>query len=104
MAEAAVLPNDIHHDSEVTLAMVAGVGPGMLGRTIHPYPTQAGAIRKTADRYYRTRLTPFVKTLFQKRFAVVCLDPVMTARPVSSLNSRGGPALVLSHPSRHGIL
>jgi hypothetical protein len=55
--------------SEITSAMVAGLGLGTLGRTIHPCPTQVEAIRKTADRYYRTKLTPFVKTLFQKWFA-----------------------------------
>ena len=31
---------------------------------IHPYPTQAEAIRKLGDAYNRTRLTPFVKKLF----------------------------------------
>jgi pyruvate/2-oxoglutarate dehydrogenase complex dihydrolipoamide dehydrogenase (E3) component len=55
--------------SEITLAMVAGLGLGTLGRTIHPYPTQAEAVRKTADQYYRTKLTPFVKSLLQKWFA-----------------------------------
>jgi len=32
---------------------------------IHPYPTQAEAIRKAADAYNRTRLTPTVKKLFK---------------------------------------
>jgi pyruvate/2-oxoglutarate dehydrogenase complex dihydrolipoamide dehydrogenase (E3) component len=54
--------------SEVTLAMVARQGLGTLGRTIHPYPTQADALRKVADAYNRTRLTPFVKELFQRWF------------------------------------
>jgi hypothetical protein len=31
---------------------------------IHPYPTQAEAIRQLGDAYNRTRLTPFVKRLF----------------------------------------
>ena len=53
---------------EVTLAMVARQGLGTLGRTIHPYPTQADALRKVADAYNRTRLTPFVKGLFQRWF------------------------------------
>lgn len=52
--------------SEITLAMVAGVGLGKIANVIHPYPTQAEAIRKAADAYNRTRLTPFVKTLFEK--------------------------------------
>jgi pyruvate/2-oxoglutarate dehydrogenase complex dihydrolipoamide dehydrogenase (E3) component len=50
--------------SEVTLAMVAKVGLGALAAVIHPYPTQAEAIRQTGDLYNRTRLTPFVKKLF----------------------------------------
>ena len=44
--------------SEVTCAMAAGAGLGTIANTIHPYPTQAEAIRKTADSYMRTRLTP----------------------------------------------
>jgi pyruvate/2-oxoglutarate dehydrogenase complex dihydrolipoamide dehydrogenase (E3) component len=47
--------------SEVTLAMVAKVGLGALAMLIHPYPTQAEAIRQTGDLYNRTKLTPLVK-------------------------------------------
>jgi pyruvate/2-oxoglutarate dehydrogenase complex dihydrolipoamide dehydrogenase (E3) component/uncharacterized membrane protein YdjX (TVP38/TMEM64 family) len=49
--------------SEVTTAMVGGVGLGSLAAVIHPYPTQAEAIRQTGDLYNRTRLTPRVKSL-----------------------------------------
>ena len=49
--------------SELTLAMTSGLGLGAIGRTIHPYPTQAEAIKKLADAYNRTRLTPTIKTL-----------------------------------------
>jgi pyruvate/2-oxoglutarate dehydrogenase complex dihydrolipoamide dehydrogenase (E3) component len=35
--------------SEITLAMVAGIGLRTLARVIHPYPTQADAIRMAAD-------------------------------------------------------
>ena len=52
--------------SEVTLAMKHGIGLKKIGSTIHPYPTQAEAIRKLGDAYNRTRLTPFVKSLFSK--------------------------------------
>lgn len=52
--------------SEITLAMVAGAGLQTLTQVIHPYPTQAEAIRKTADAYNRTRLTPVVETIFDK--------------------------------------
>jgi pyruvate/2-oxoglutarate dehydrogenase complex dihydrolipoamide dehydrogenase (E3) component len=47
--------------SELTLAMVAGVGLGRLASVIHPYPTQAEAIKATANAYLRTRLTPLVR-------------------------------------------
>ena len=43
--------------SELTLAMTTGQGLAAIGRTIHPYPTQAEVIRKLADAYNRTRLT-----------------------------------------------
>jgi pyruvate/2-oxoglutarate dehydrogenase complex dihydrolipoamide dehydrogenase (E3) component len=52
--------------SELTLAMVGRLGLGTLSRTIHPYPTQAEALKKIGDAYNRTRLTPFVKWLFGK--------------------------------------
>lgn len=43
---------------EVALAITAGVGLKTLAQTIHPYPTQAAAIKQIADAYNRTRLTP----------------------------------------------
>lgn len=49
---------------ELTMAMTHGLGLKQIGSTIHPYPTQAEAIRKTGDLYNRTRLTPLVKKLF----------------------------------------
>jgi len=55
--------------SELTLAIVGKLGLGTLAKTIHPYPTQAEAIKKAADAYNRTRLTPFVKGLFTKWLA-----------------------------------
>ena len=51
--------------SEITTAIVGGVGLGTLANVIHPYPTQAEAIKRTGDDYNRTRLTPFVKKLFR---------------------------------------
>ncbi len=56
--------------SELTAAMVNRIGLGGLGKTIHPYPTQAEAIRKAADAYRRGRLTPRVKRLFEYFFRV----------------------------------
>ncbi len=55
--------------SEITVAMKNGLGLKQLGSTIHPYPTQAEAIRKLGDQFNRTRLTPFVKSLFRKWLA-----------------------------------
>ncbi|MEG4504521.1 mercuric reductase [Microcoleus sp. F6_B4] len=55
--------------SEITLAMVNNIGLGKIASTIHPYPTQAEAIRKAGDAYNRTRLTPFVKNLFSRWLA-----------------------------------
>ncbi|HEY2250417.1 MAG TPA: mercuric reductase [Planctomycetaceae bacterium] len=55
--------------SEITLAMTAGLGLRQIARTIHPYPTQAEAIKKVADAYNRTRLTPLVASLMKKWLA-----------------------------------
>jgi pyruvate/2-oxoglutarate dehydrogenase complex dihydrolipoamide dehydrogenase (E3) component len=55
--------------SELTLAMVGGVGLGTLAKTIHPYPTQVEAIKRVGDAYNRSRLTPFVKRLFTRWLA-----------------------------------
>jgi hypothetical protein len=45
----------------ISLAMAGGIGLGAMGSVIHPYPTQAEAIRQVADLYNRTRLTPLVR-------------------------------------------
>jgi pyruvate/2-oxoglutarate dehydrogenase complex dihydrolipoamide dehydrogenase (E3) component len=52
--------------SELTLAIVGRLGLRTIANTIHPYPTQAEAIKKLGDAYNRTRLTPMVKWLFEK--------------------------------------
>jgi pyruvate/2-oxoglutarate dehydrogenase complex dihydrolipoamide dehydrogenase (E3) component len=49
--------------SEVTLAMVNGLGLGAILGTIHPYPTQAEGIKRAAGLYARTRATPTVVKL-----------------------------------------
>ena len=43
--------------NEITLAMTQKIGLGAFVHVIHPYPTQAEAIRRAADMYNRTRLT-----------------------------------------------
>ena len=54
---------------EIVLAMKHRIGLGRLATTIHPYPTVAEAIRKCGDAYNKTRLTPFVKRLFERWLA-----------------------------------
>lgn len=51
--------------SEISVAMAGGMGLGAIGGVIHPYPTQAEAIRRAADAYRRTKLTPTVKRVFE---------------------------------------
>ncbi len=57
--------------SEVALAMTNGLGLSAIGRTIHPYPTQAEVFRKAADAWRRRKLTPFVKKVFALFFRMV---------------------------------
>lgn len=52
--------------NEITLAMVANIGLRKLSRVIHAYPTQAEAIKKAADAYNRTRLTPGIHWLLRR--------------------------------------
>jgi pyruvate/2-oxoglutarate dehydrogenase complex dihydrolipoamide dehydrogenase (E3) component len=49
--------------SEVTTAMVNKIGLSKLSSVIHPYPTQADCIKKAADAYRRTLLTPRTKKI-----------------------------------------
>ncbi|MCB0123648.1 MAG: FAD-containing oxidoreductase, partial [Caldilineaceae bacterium] len=55
--------------NEITTAMVGGMGLKKLATVIHPYPVQAEAIKKIADGYNRTRLTPVVKWAFKSWMA-----------------------------------
>lgn len=54
--------------SEITTAMIAGKGLGFFSGVIHPYPTHAEIIRKAADAYNRTKLTPTAASLLKKWF------------------------------------
>lgn len=56
--------------SEITLAMTNRIGLGGIGKTIHPYPTQAEVFRKAADAWRRQRLTPSAKGVFERFFRV----------------------------------
>ena len=55
--------------SEITLAMEAGVGLSAIGATIHPYPTQADALRKTAHQMRKVRFSERQKSLLRRFFA-----------------------------------
>ncbi len=55
--------------SELTTAITHGIGLRKLAGVIHPYPTQAEVIKRAADAYNRTRLTPGVKRLFERVLA-----------------------------------
>ncbi|MDE2313803.1 MAG: FAD-dependent oxidoreductase, partial [Elusimicrobia bacterium] len=50
---------------ELALAMTAKIGLKTIGATIHPYPTQAEAVKKTADAYNRSRLTPTARRFLE---------------------------------------
>ena len=52
--------------SEITLAIVADIGLRTISDVIHPYPTQAEIIKKIADDYNRTRLTPLAEKLIHR--------------------------------------
>ncbi|MGZ3788193.1 MAG: mercuric reductase [Bacteriovorax sp.] len=49
--------------NEVSLAMVSGLGLSDIEKVIHSYPTQVAGIKKAADAYKKTRLTPLLGKL-----------------------------------------
>lgn len=49
---------------ELTLAIQQGIGLGQIASVIHPYPTQAEAIRHLGDQYNRTRFKPWIQKAF----------------------------------------
>ena len=51
--------------SEITVAMKNKIGLSGLGSTIHPYPTQAEAIRKLGDQFNKTKLTATSKKVLK---------------------------------------
>ncbi len=51
--------------SEITVAIAGKIGLSQLSTAIHPYPTQAEAIKKAADAYRKTLLTPKTKKILQ---------------------------------------
>ena len=55
--------------SEVTLAMKARAGLSVIGVTIHPYPTQAEALRKVANQMRRARFSERQRAILGRLFA-----------------------------------
>jgi pyruvate/2-oxoglutarate dehydrogenase complex dihydrolipoamide dehydrogenase (E3) component len=49
---------------ELCLAVTHGIGLKKIASVIHPYPTQGEVVKKAADAWSRTRLTPMVKKIF----------------------------------------
>ncbi|MCC9607013.1 mercuric reductase [Blastopirellula sp. JC732] len=54
---------------EVALLMTSGRKLDTLSSVIHCYPTQVEVLKRIADQYRRTKLSPLVKALFQKWLA-----------------------------------
>ena len=54
--------------NEITVAMTHGLGLAKLADVIHPYPTQAEAIRQCGDAYRRGGFTPTRKKLLERFF------------------------------------
>jgi pyruvate/2-oxoglutarate dehydrogenase complex dihydrolipoamide dehydrogenase (E3) component len=55
---------------ELCLAITHKIGLGKIASVIHPYPTQGEVVKKAADAWRRTKLTPGVKKLFGAWFRV----------------------------------
>ena len=53
---------------EVALAMTAGLDLQSIARTIHPYPTQAEALKRLGDQYLRAKLTPRLRGWLARYF------------------------------------
>jgi pyruvate/2-oxoglutarate dehydrogenase complex dihydrolipoamide dehydrogenase (E3) component len=55
--------------SEISVAMTNKLGLGAIAKTIHPYPTQAEAIRRVGDQYNKSRFSPTVQLWVAKWMA-----------------------------------
>lgn len=51
--------------AEIVLAMQNGLGVGALSSVVHPYPTQAEAIKRAAAGYLKQKLTPRVRSMME---------------------------------------
>jgi pyruvate/2-oxoglutarate dehydrogenase complex dihydrolipoamide dehydrogenase (E3) component len=55
---------------ELCLAITHKIGLGKIASVIHPYPTQGEVVKKAADAWRRTKLTPLVQKAFKAWFRV----------------------------------
>lgn len=55
--------------SEFTLAIQGGLGLNTIGRTIHPYPTQAEVVKKAATAWRKKSFTPGKKRILERWFS-----------------------------------
>jgi pyruvate/2-oxoglutarate dehydrogenase complex dihydrolipoamide dehydrogenase (E3) component len=53
----------------LTLAIGAGIGLKRLAEAIHPYPTQAEALKRAADAFNRARVAPRLRALSERILA-----------------------------------
>jgi pyruvate/2-oxoglutarate dehydrogenase complex dihydrolipoamide dehydrogenase (E3) component len=53
---------------ELSLAITYGLRLKQLAAIIHPYPTQAEALRQVGDQYNRGRLAPWIQTILRRWF------------------------------------
>ena len=56
---------------ELCLAVTHRIGLDQIASTIHPYPTQGEVLKKAADAWRRTKLTPGVKRMFSLWFKLL---------------------------------
>ncbi len=64
---------------ELSLAISGNLGLKAIADLIHPYPTQAEAIKHIADMYNRARLTPFLKRVFSLWLSIARRDAAIAA-------------------------
>ena len=50
----------------LTILMANELGLSALGKTIFPYPTRSEYLKRLADAFNRTRITPTIANLFKK--------------------------------------
>ncbi len=55
--------------AEFVLAMKTGTGLSGIGSTIHPYPTFSEIARKVADQTQKSRLSPAIKSVFERLYS-----------------------------------